>query len=168
MSGRLLDWLAQAPAAAAPQLNLRDIHLPPEPEWWPPAPGWWVLAVLLLIALVLFARWWQRRWRRQARRAALRAQFDRAAVIDDPSARVAAISELLRRAARVHAAHSAQLQGADWLRFLDGGNVEAEFSNGPGRILVDGPYRPRLEVQQADALVLPARRRFLQLLEERR
>lgn len=168
MKPGFLNWLAQAPAAAPPQLNLRDIHLPPEPGWWPPAPGWWVLAVLLLVALVLVGRWLQRRWRRHARLTALRAQFDRATVIDDPAARVAAISELLRRAARVHAAHSAQLQGADWLRFLDGGDAAQEFSNGPGRVLIDGAYRPRLEAQQADALVMPARRRFLQLLEERR
>ena len=35
-----------------PQLQLRDIHLPPEPSWWPPAPGWWLLALLLVIYLV--------------------------------------------------------------------------------------------------------------------
>ncbi len=165
MSSRFFTWLAQAPAAP-PQLNLRDIHLPPEPAWWPPAPGWWLLAALLLIGLVLLARWLRRRWRRHARLASLRAEFDRAAIIDDPCARVAAISELLRRAARVHAAHAGLLQGADWLRFLDAGNTPAEFADGPGRVLVDGAFRPRLEAHQADALVLPARRRFLQLLGE--
>ena len=162
-------WLAQTPAAAAaPQLRLRDIHLPPEPAWWPPAPGWWILCALVMLGLLLFARWLQRRWRQHARLTALRAQFDRAAIIDDPVARVAAISELLRRAARVHDADATQLQGADWLRFLDGGDAAAEFTHGPGRILIDGAYRPRLEAHLADALLPPARRRFLQLLEKRR
>ena len=36
-----------------PELQLRDIHLPPEPSWWPPAPGWWLLAAILVAAIVV-------------------------------------------------------------------------------------------------------------------
>jgi len=158
-------WLQAQTPAAPPPLQLRDIHLPPEPSWWPPAPGWWLLALLLVVVLVLLLRWTQRRWRERARIGALRAQFDRAAVIDDPAARIAAISELLRRAARLTDAHAGQLQGGEWLRYLDGSD-STEFSNGAGRVLIDGAYRPKLDVQQAAALIAPARRRFLQLLAD--
>ena len=94
-----------------PQLQLRDIHLPPEPSWWPPAPGWWVLAILLLVAAVLLTRWVWRRMRARRRLARLMAEFDAAAGLVDPGARLAAISQLLRRAARLRDPRAAQPAG---------------------------------------------------------
>ena len=79
-------------------LPLRDIHLPVAPGWWPPAPGWWLLGGLLLAML---AAGGVMAWRRARRRHALLRMFDqRVDAAADPAARVAAISELLRRAAR--------------------------------------------------------------------
>ncbi len=51
--------------------QLRDIHLPADPEWWPPAPGWWILALIAGVVLVygvwrLIARWQRFRPARQA------------------------------------------------------------------------------------------------------
>ena len=34
-----------------PLQQLRDVHLPPDPNWWPPAPGWWLLAAVVLAAV---------------------------------------------------------------------------------------------------------------------
>jgi hypothetical protein len=141
-----------------PELQLRDIHLPPEPSWWPPAPGWWVLA-----ALVILAAWWtiralRKRALERRRAAALRAAFDAAAAISAPAEKLAAISELLRRAAP----SAATLHGEDWLRFLG-----EEFSAGPGRVLLDGPYRAALDDDAAAAAVAPARKRFAELVEPR-
>ena len=51
--------------AAAPMLELRDIHAAPAPGWWPPAPGWWVLAILLAVLLVLGMLWLRRRYQRR-------------------------------------------------------------------------------------------------------
>src|SRR3546814_7374550 len=62
------------------------------------APGWWWLAAVVL-ALLVFAAWWWLRARR--RRAAIVRLFDeRLDAANTPVERVAAMSELLRRAAR--------------------------------------------------------------------
>ncbi|WP_155646629.1 DUF4381 family protein, partial [Xanthomonas translucens] len=80
---------------------------------------------------------------------------------------VAAVSELLRRAARRRDPAAAALQGEPWLRFLDGGKRQ-DFSAGPGRVLLDGGYRRDLEHAQLQALLPLARRRFLELMDVRR
>jgi hypothetical protein len=145
-------------------LPLRDIHLPPEPSWWPPAPGWWVLAIVLL-ALVAFAAWHAlRAWRARRRRKALLAAFDRASSLMDPLARVAAVSELLRRAARLRDPQAAALTGDAWLRFLDGDDAARAFSAGAGRALADAPFRTSLPAHEADALVALARPRFVEMV----
>ena len=160
-----------------PALQLRDIHLPPEPSWWPPAPGWWLLAVLTIVLLVVLVRLLQRRWRARKRMAALNAEFDVAARIVEPSARVAAISQLLRRAARLRHPNAANLQGEAWLRFLDSVSLDeisldgvrgdafaAPFSGEVGRVLLDGPYRANIDSQAVEALIPRARACFLALV----
>jgi len=145
-------------------LPLRDIHLPPEPSWWPPAPGWWLLAVVV-IALLAFATWrFLRAARARRRRAGLLAAFDVVAALQDPVARVAAVSELLRRAARLRDPDAATLTGDDWLRFLDGNDDRRVFSTGAGRPLADGPWRATLPANDADAIVALARPRYLELV----
>jgi Domain of unknown function (DUF4381) len=150
-----------------PALQLRDIHLPPEPSWWPPAPGWWLLAVLTIVLLVVLVRLLQRRWRVRKRMAALNAEFDAVISIVESSARLAAISQLLRRAARLRHPGAANLQGEAWLRFLDsvsGDAYAAPFNAGVGRVLLDGPYRANIDPKVVEALVAPARRCFLALV----
>jgi hypothetical protein len=149
-------------AAAGPVL--RDIHLPPEPSWWPPAPGWWLLA-LLALALLAWGAWrWQARRRRARARAVLVREFETARR-EHPSnsaaaAQVAALSLLLRRAARHYAPHALSLRGEDWLAFLDADDVRRPFRDGPGRLLLDGPYRAQVDGAEADALALAVRARL--------
>jgi HAMP domain-containing protein len=153
-------------------LPLRDIHLPPPPGWWPPAPGWWLLAALALVLLWLATRWLLRRWRlRRARRRLLAAS--RALALAHPPERdplgwLAGASELLRRAVREHAPQALPLQGEAWLRFLDGDLPGAPFSAGPGRLLLDGPYRPALDAGAVAPLPALLRARLLQLPEPAR
>ncbi|MGY0558962.1 MULTISPECIES: DUF4381 family protein [unclassified Lysobacter] len=151
-------------------LVLRDIHQPPAPPWWPPAPGWWLLAALVVVAVGGWA-WWARRRRR--RLAAIAAVFDQTvAAAATPAAEVAAISELLRRAARRVSPEADRLQGDAWLELLDrdagtkgkrgkraAGNHG--FRQGPGRLLLDGGYRKQVDPQQVAALRPLARARFL-------
>ncbi|MEI2456581.1 DUF4381 family protein [Lysobacter firmicutimachus] len=144
----------------AAQLPLRDVHLPPAPSWWPPAPGWWLLAAALL-AVAAVVWFWRRR--RARRRAAIERVFDQAlAAAETPAAQVAAISELLRRAARRRDPQADRLQGEAWLEFLDRDSRRRDFAEGDGRVLLDGAYRREVEPGRVAALRDLARRRFLQ------
>ena len=155
---------------AMQDLPLRDIHQPPAPPWWPPAPGWWWLVAVLLV-LLAFAAWWWLRGRR--RRAAIVRLFDeRVDAAATPVERVAAMSELLRRAARRRDPAADRLQGDAWLAFLDGDTQAASangpFSAGAGRVLLDGGFRREIDDDAAAALLPLARRRYLELMALRR
>ena len=147
-----------------PQLQLRDIHLPAEPSWWPPAPGWWLLAILLILAAVLLTRWIWRHVRRRRRLTRLMAEFDAAASLGDPGARLVAISQLLRRAARLRDPRAASLQGEDWLRFLTRVDEQQPPATETWRILLNGPWQPQIDAAAVDALIDVARRCFLSLV----
>jgi hypothetical protein len=146
------------------ELKLRDIHLPPEPSWWPPAPGWWVVAALLLVLLALLWRAVARARARQRRAVAIEAELAHALEAPDPSTQLGQLSVLLRRAARHCEPASALLQGEDWLRFLDGDCADRPFSEGAGRILLDGPFKAGIDHPQIGALLPPLRARYRQLL----
>jgi len=142
-----------------PALRLHDVHAGSAPAWWPPAPGWWVALALVGIVLALLA-WW--RIRRRRRDAVILRLFDLAvADAGSPSRQVAAMSELLRRAARRKDAGADTLDGEDWLRFLDAGLPQPVFSAGAGALLRDGGFRTDVAANEVDALRVVARARFL-------
>lgn len=149
----------------ATSLPLRDVHLPAAPGWWPPAPGWWlVLAAVALVVIAVVAL----RARRARQRRRWSALFDEGVVAaDGPAARLGAASELLRRAALRCAPQAALLQGEDWLRFLDG-PARRDFSEGDGRLLIDGGFRRQVDEAQAARACALARERFVGLMERRR
>jgi HAMP domain-containing protein len=139
------------------ELPLRDIHLPDPISWWPPAPGWWLLAALFLtvIGLLYWAiQVWRRgRLRRDAHSALARI---RTSYEQHGSAhRLAAdLSILLRRIAisGYPRTEVAALTNQQWLAFLDQvfekrkPGAQANFSHGVGRVLIEAPYRPSMEV----------------------
>jgi hypothetical protein len=145
-------------------LVLRDLHRPPAPPLWPPAPGWWLVALVALAMLVILFAVHRRRARRRTGACAL---FDSALVpAGAPAARLAAASELLRRAARQTRSDADRLDGDAWLAFLD--TPRTRFVDGPGRLLLDGPFRVDIDADEAAAAVGLARRRFVELMERRR
>jgi len=159
----------------AATLVLRDIHQPSAPPWWPPAPGWWLLAAVVLLAIIAWG-WFAARRRHQRR--AVAAVFDDALrAAPTAPAEVAAMSELLRRAARRRDPSADRLQGEAWLHFLDAPAVaksrksrrpqpaspagdEKMFSQGPGRLLLEGGYRRDVDPAQVAELKPLVRARF--------
>jgi hypothetical protein len=144
---------------ADPTLVLRDIHQVTPPAWWPPAPGWWLLAAALLVAATGVWLWRARRRRRQRRIAQL---FDEAIAAEGaPSAQIAAMSGLLRRAARRRDRLADKLDGDAWLAFLDAGDARRPFTQGDGRLLLEGGFRPHADPGQVASLRVLARDRFI-------
>lgn len=129
-------------------LPLRDIHLPPAPPWWPPAPGWWLL-LATLVAGIAFYFWWRRRVRGSALMDAQLVLLELRGRAPDGDVRVLLqdLSVLLRRLAvsRFPRREIAGVTGEAWLEFLDRPLSGRPFSTGPGRILLDGPYRRNLQ-----------------------
>jgi len=128
-------------------IPLRGLHLPEPVGWWPLAPGWWLLIAVLVVASALLIRTWlQRRARSAARRRALR-QLEESrsayAYHGNPVTLGAEVSELLRRTMLAYAprAEVAGLTGDAWLAWLDRDLDEPRFRDGPGRKLLELPYR---------------------------
>jgi len=145
-------------------LVLRDVHVPPAPSWWPPAPGWWLVAALVLAVVLCFAAW---RWHLRRRRQRWQRWFDAVPDGRTPAEQVAAASELLRRAARRVSPSADRLEGEAWLHFLDGKHGRT-FSEGPGRLLLDGGYRRDVDPAALAAALAAARERFLELMAAKR
>jgi Domain of unknown function (DUF4381) len=129
------------------QIPLRDLHLPEAVGWWPLAPGWWVvLGIAAVILLLLLRKAWIR-WREDAaRRVALR-ELARVANAyhesPNPVLLATRLSELLRRTMLAYSPRKkvAGLTGAEWLAWLDRGLDGRPFTEGPGKMLKELPYR---------------------------
>lgn len=150
------------------QIPLRDLHLPEAISWWPLAPGWWVVIALAIIGLGLLLRaWWRSRARGAARRYALRQLKDIESEFEtrkNPVEFGARLSELLRRTMLAYAPRQdvAGLTGDDWLQWLDRDLAEPLFSTGPGRQIVELPYRnpdSSLDTKDVDRLIAAVRHR---------
>lgn len=131
---------------------LRDIHPPPPPSWWPPAYGWWLLSGLVLVVLVLLVvlAWRvyrrRRRWKRWERVfEQLRENHRRNG---DDAWLAAELSQLLRRAARLHDAGAVMLRGAQWRAFL-AEHAPKDMDVADLATLEDALYRraPRLDAE---------------------
>ncbi len=154
-----------APASTQP-LALKDVHLPPAPTWWPPAPGWWLLPVALVVA-VLAVRG-VRRLRRRRASTHWGDWFDDAVrAVPEGPARVAAISEILRRAARLQDAAADRLEGEAWLRFLDVDASPLRFDGAVGALLLDGGFRPQVDRDTLARLQTAARERLVSWMAHR-
>lgn len=138
-----------------PLAALRDIHTPGMIESWPPAVGWWVLAAVLLIASIAAVIWVLRRWRaNQYRREAL-AEMDLLLSQNKQDHQdreyLVALQQLLKRVALTKFPREsvAGLYGEAWLQFLDRSSNSHAFSIGPAEALIDGNYRPDINIDVA-------------------
>ncbi len=142
--------------------QLADIHLPEPVSFWPPAPGWWVLAVILLLGLILFARWWNRHHARQQIYLHAIAELDRCMTTfaeqqGSTDQRkldyVNAVNSVLRRVALVHFPDSgvASLGGAEWVDFIRKNGDSSGLDDDLAAALSFGRFQTRCDVD-VDAL----------------
>ena len=159
------------------QIPLRDLHLPEAIGWWPLAPGWWILIAIALVGLGFLVRAWLKvRARGAARRFALRQLKEIVSEYESSKNPVefgVQLSELLRRTMLAYAPRLdvAGLTGEAWLQRLDEGLAQPVFTSGPGRQLLELPYRrpdTELEVADVDRLVAAVRHRVATPLQEER
>ncbi|WP_202845305.1 DUF4381 family protein [Luteimonas saliphila] len=146
-------------------LPLRDVHAPVAPPWWPPAPGWWIVAAALLAVVAVLA--WRHARRVRRRRVAERLFDEAVAAARTPPGKVAAMSDLLRRAARNVDAQADTRVGEDWLRLLDREAPQPVFVEGPGALLRDGAFRADVDEGAVEALRVVTRARFLDWMGRR-
>ena len=140
---------------------LRDIHLPAPVSWWPPAPGWWLL-LLIAVVLTLGCIFWQRHRAALRRRPLYLARREleilgaSIGTTDNPQKLARDLSALLRRVSVAVFPRSevASLTGDAWPRFLDEAAQQPLFMKGPGRCLVEAPYRPDAKLDSNAALDL--------------
>ncbi|TBY08169.1 DUF4381 domain-containing protein [Rhizobium laguerreae] len=141
----LLDPITQAALR-----SLRDIATPPPVTWWPQTWGWAVVALLLAVAVALWALTLIRRYRRDAyRREALRLLDEIEPKILHAETRRQAVEDLasvLKRAALAAwpRGEVASLSGGAWVRFLDqhGGDFAGQALE---RLLDDFEYRASVD-----------------------
>lgn len=153
-----------------PLAQLRDIHLPAAVSAWPPAPGWWLLA-LIVLAVVVFAvialRGFVRRnrYRRLAQKqlTAITSRLTHkqsGSATDQTVEYLQQLNQLLKQTAL--AANSDQpiagLHGSQWLQFLDRWGDTTDFSQGAGKVLLEGPYSVCADPVDLPALNQIARR----------
>jgi Domain of unknown function (DUF4381) len=126
--------------------GMHDVVDPQPVSMLPETIGWWLLLVLIL---GVGAWWGWQTWRRyeaQAYRRAALAELEWLAPAvrhRDPAA-LGELAALLKRVA-LHLrprTEVAALTGEPWLRWLDSRYAGSGFSAGPGRLLLELPYRP--------------------------
>lgn len=143
------------------QIPLRDLHLPEVVGWWPLAPGWWIVFGLLLIVFgILLQLYLRMRARGRVRRHALRQLDDLLTNYEEHRNVVrfgVEVSELLRRTMLAYAPRKevAGLTGDSWLAWLDRDLAHPQFVAGPGRNLLELPYRnPDGDIPDADVYAM--------------
>lgn len=139
-------------------LPLKDVHLPPPISMWPLAWGWYILIFVVVLSVIWLVVWMVRRKRRNRDlQAALQELREVHRVyLQNTNAHwaLAQISNVLRRLAlmRYPRHFVAGLAGKRWLEFLDKTGQTQGFTQGPGQILQDAPFRAQIENQDMEAV----------------
>lgn len=115
---------------------MHDIVVPDPISWWPLAPGWWVVLLILGIALLWLAAIGYRRWQNNA--------YRRQALHELETITPAELPALVKRVSLVTFPREkvATLSGEPWLEFLDQTGNTTDFTQGPGRHLLELSYNP--------------------------
>lgn len=139
-----------------PLQQLRDVHLPADPNWWPPAPGWWLLAAVVLAAVAwLIFKAVQAYRRRAPLRTAERLLKELLAAQQRGDIDAAEFlhqgNELIKRVlVRAYGYREyAPMAGQTWLQALDKISGTDHFSNGNGKALGETRFSANPQVDVA-------------------
>lgn len=140
--------LPQNSPAQDPLSQLQDIHLPEPIGIWPPAWGWWLLLVVVIATLGSIIYFVRRHKSRNAYRALALKELQKIQQqysTEQNAEYLQAVSILLRRTALsgFGSQFDASMKGEAWLAWLDRqiSNKSTNFSDGPGHVLLIGPYQ---------------------------
>ena len=142
-----------------PLSQLADIHLPDPVSTWPLAPGWWLVIALMVVGLCWLAIRLFRRAVLNKRLQAAQNELEKSVQTYRETANLKgsdlnkagldylySVNAVLNRVALYTSPNQshqiAKLSGQIWLEYLDqsyGGNA---FTDGPGKVLAEGQYRP--------------------------
>ena len=142
-----------------PLSQLADIHLPDPVGFWPLAPGWWVLIGILVLILIWLLVLGLRRLLWKKRLQVAQRELDKAIssyqekLANDPGEANQAgldylyeVNKVLNRVALYtdagHTRDIAKLSGSAWLKYLDQSYGGTDFTQGAGKVLAEGQYRP--------------------------
>lgn len=142
-----------------PLSQLADIHLPDPVSIWPLAPGWWVFIAVVFLFLIWLAYKALKKLMLRKRLQSAQAELSKAlqayrtatssADCDNNKAGLDylyAVNTVLNRVALFTDARQqrtiARLSGKPWLSYLDTSYGGRDFSEGSGKVLAEGQYRP--------------------------
>lgn len=142
-----------------PLSQLADIHLPDPVSIWPLAPGWWLVIVLLIAGLCWLGYQSVRKFILNRRLQTAQRELEKSiqAYRDTVNNKdsdhnkagldyLYAVNAVLNRVALYtdpkHAREIAKLTGKQWLEYLDHSYGGTEFTEGHGKVLAEGQYRP--------------------------
>lgn len=148
--------------------NLRDIHLPPPISVWPQTLGWYLLLALLVVSIMYGSIKLYHYTMRRSYQKKLMSELHRLVALytDSPVKSLENISIFMRCIALAMFPREdvAGLKGEAWLRFLDqqGEAVKRmpnnpfnhQFSQGVGRVLLEGPYQKEIQTDIKALLLL--------------
>ncbi len=140
------------------ELPLREIHLPAMISGVSLQIGWWILfgalILVVLLFLLLIKKFKQPKLKKEAAKKleAIKKAFEET---EDAKKCVSEISIFLRRAvlSKNELKSLGGLTGTAWLEILDKQLKKPEFSQGIGKILIAGPYCPKVEKDDAIKLM---------------
>ena len=140
-------------------LELRDIQVPPAPEWWLIAPAYLLALFIVLVMIVFLAMLFRYKNRNQlVHQAHHELQQIKASHRLNADSRVLALdlSKWLKQVSILAFPEQlpASLSGQRWLNFLDQSCDTVSFSNGPGKLFAESVYYREPQFDAIDVLVL--------------
>lgn len=140
------------------ELPLRDIHLPNPISWWPLAPGWWLVIGIILLCIifaVIILKYFMRPTLYKEAATALARIESEFQQHEDATYSIKEISALLRRVilSQNGSDKKGGITGHAWLEILDKNMNGEEFREGPGKLLLSGPYQENVDKRDVPELI---------------